>query len=94
MAIVLILFGTNIDNKTVSSILLWNVSVFIALAGNGPLLGHDTQENPMYEGTPVHLIFGLFGLASGFLIYPIFVFLLLTIVDKLYLSKKNNSQEM
>lgn len=89
MAIVLILFGTNIDNKTVSSILLWNVSFFIALAGNGPLLGYDQQGNPMYEGTPVHVFFALFGFASGFLIYPIFVFLILTIVDKLYLTKKN-----
>ena len=85
---ILILTALNIENEKISAIMLWNVAIIGALAGNGPLLGYDAQGNPMYEGTPVHLIFAFLGLASSFLIYPIVVFLILTVINKHRLRKK------
>jgi len=57
-----------------SGILLWQVPLFVRLAGNGPLLGYDAAGQPMYEGTPVHLLFGLIGLAAGVPIYTVATF--------------------
>jgi hypothetical protein len=61
-------------SKPAASVPLWNVTLFVAVAGNGPLLGYDTSGNPMYEGTPVHLVFALVGLSSGFCFYPTLIF--------------------
>ncbi len=81
---ILILIAFSLGSKKIAAILLWNVGLFMILAGNGPLLGYDAQGNPMYEGTPVHLFFGFLGLLSGFLIYPLIVFLILSIANKFY----------
>lgn len=83
----------NIENETIVAILLWNVGLFVVLAGKGPLLGYDEQGNPMYEGTPVHIIFAIFGFVSSFLIYPIMVFLILTVINKIYPQKMNSISE-
>lgn len=74
-------------SKKIAMILLWNVGLFVALAGNGPLLGYDAQGNPMYEGTPVHFVFGLLGILSGFLIYPMIVFVILSVAGNFYPKK-------
>ena len=84
---IITLTAFNVKNEIILAVLLWNVGFFVALAGNGPILGYDQQGNPMYEGTPVHIIFAIFGFASSFLIYPIIVFLILTIVNKLNPTK-------
>jgi hypothetical protein len=70
------------------AILLWNVTFFVRLAGNGPLLGYDEQGNPMYEGTPVHAFFALIGILSTFPIYSIVFFVGFTIKDIFKTKKK------
>lgn len=83
VTIVLLKVGFNVEHKLLSAVLLWNVKFFILLAGNGPFLGYDTQGNPMYEGTPVHLFFALIGIVSGFIIYPTILFLILTLIYRI-----------
>lgn len=74
-ATLILLAAFNLDlPPKVSQILLWNVRFFAKLAGNGPLLGYDQQGNPIYEGTPVHLFFGLVGIISTFPYYSIVFF--------------------
>ncbi len=80
--LLLIAFTIEMPDK-LRGVLLWNVGVFVRLAGNGPLLGYDEQGNPMYEGTPVHLIFGLIGVISTFPIYSVIFFIIFTVKDKL-----------
>lgn len=58
-------------------------AIGLILAGKGPLLGYDQQGNPMYEGTPVHLVFAFLGFLSGFVIYPIIIYIAMTIFQKL-----------
>lgn len=84
VAAILLVIALNIESRTIAAILMWNVYLFVALAGNGPLLGYDAQGNPMYEGTPVHAVFGLLGALSGFLIYPAIAFVVLSIVNQFY----------
>jgi hypothetical protein len=52
-------------------ILLWQVRIFLFIAGKGPILGYDAQGNPLYEGTPVHELAAYFGIFVGFLIYSL-----------------------
>jgi len=93
IAIVLMLIAFNIENKDLAKILMWNLGLFMALAGNGPLLGYDAQGHPMYEGTPVHWLFALLGFASSFVIYPVLAFLALTVVKNFYSRKKTPLSE-
>ena len=61
----------SIGNEKISTVLLWNVVILVRLAGRGPLLGYDAEGNPMHEGTPVHLLAGVFGLLLGIPIYSV-----------------------
>ena len=70
-------------SESIKSWLLWNVPAFVALAGNGPILGQDANGAPIYEGTPVHFLFFIIGLTSGFGIYPLIVFGALTIWSRI-----------
>ena len=88
-AAILLWSAFNLEMPTrVKNILLWNVSFFVKLAGNGPLLGYDQQGNPMYEGTPVHILFYLIGIISTFPYYSIIFFLLVSIWSKLKFKSK------
>jgi hypothetical protein len=49
----------------------------LKLVGPGPLLGYDEHGNPMYEGTPIHMLAGLVGMVLGFLVYWLLCFVLL-----------------
>jgi hypothetical protein len=82
IACFLLIISFSIENQQLTAILLWNVKLFAALAGNGPLLGYDAQGNPMYEGTPILIFFALIGVLSSFVIYPIILFLILTLINK------------
>lgn len=80
---VLLIAGSAEISETVNSWLLWHVPAVVALAGNGPILGHDANGAPIYEGTPVHFAFFIIGLASGFGIYPLIVFSALTVWSRI-----------
>jgi hypothetical protein len=53
------------------------------MAGKGPRF-----PDGGYEGTPIHIIFGLLGFLSGFVIYPIIIFAVMTLWQKFF-SKKD-----
>ena len=67
----------SIEDDQVSRVLLWQLKPVMYLAGTGPLLGYDAQGNPIYEGTPVHIIFGFLGLLLGVPIYAVISFVVL-----------------
>lgn len=64
ITVVLTWTAFSIDNKKLSRALLWQDTILVYLIGPGPLLGHDVQRNPTYEGTPIHMII----LPVGFLL--------------------------
>lgn len=49
--------------------ILWQVNIMQMLVGSGPLLGYDSSGQPMYEGTPVHMVVAYLGLLFGVAIY-------------------------
>jgi hypothetical protein len=67
----------SINNRPLSGVLLWQVVLIAYLLGPGPLLGHDEQGNPMYEGTPVHMLILPVGLFLAVVFYSIVSYLLL-----------------
>ena len=72
----------SIEDERMSRVLLWQLKPMMYLAGPGPLLGYDAQGNPMYEGTPVHIIFGFLGLLLGVPIYSILSFVVLWVLRR------------
>lgn len=54
-----------------SSIVIWNL-IYFAGFGYAPL-GTNSNGEQMYEGTPMVFFFLLFGLAIGFILYPILI---------------------
>lgn len=87
-AILLFVFFNLETPPKVLKILLWNIFFIAKLAGNGPILGYDNQGNPIYEGTSVHLLFGLIGMVSTFPYYSFIFFVFISIWDKLRSGKK------
>lgn len=71
-----------IDDKYVSGALLWPITLMVYLIGPGPILGYDKHGDPMYEGTPAHLLIFLFGLFIGAVIYSIISYFILRAVSK------------
>lgn len=69
--------GLSIDNRPLSGVLLWQVVLIAYLLGPGPLLGHDEQGNPMYEGTPVHMLILPVGLFLCVVFYSVVSYLVL-----------------
>jgi hypothetical protein len=92
-AMLLMISGSEGVSKPVKDVLLWNVNLAVKLAGTGPLLRYNSQGEPMYEGTPVHMFFGLLGLLSTFPIYMIVSFLFLTGLEKLMDKRAGNLQK-
>lgn len=54
--------------------ILWQVTIMQMLAGPCPLLGYDSSGQPMYEGTPVHILAAYFGLLFGVAIYAVLIY--------------------
>ena len=79
---ILVLIGVNTPTEELRSILLWHWEPIYSLAGNGPLLGYAQDGTPMYEGTPVHMLFGFVGMFAGFVIYPVSIFIILSLTDR------------
>lgn len=92
LAGLLVALAWYLNDQRWSSILVWHWRPIYSLAGNGPLLGYKADGSPMYEGTPVHLVFGFVGYFAGFIIYPIAIFLIWTLVDR-FRRKKNNQEK-
>ena len=79
---ILLLSGSAGVSDSTKEVLLWNVHLVAKLAGNGPLLGYNSQGEPIYEGTPVHVFFWFLGLISTFPIYMALSFVFVSIVTK------------
>jgi len=77
ITVVLTWVAFSIENKNVSRVLLWHAAIPVYLVGPGSLLGHDAQGNPIYEGTPVHMLAGFIGLLLGVPIYSVGSYLVL-----------------
>lgn len=86
-----LLFVAGWLSESWQSILLWHWGPIYSLAGNGPILGHRPDGTPMYEGTPVHMLFGLIGLFAGFLIYPTVILIIWWAARKL-ITRSSNKQ--
>lgn len=59
------------------------------LGGIG-LLGYNESGKPMYEGTPILIPILFVGFLSGLIIYPLIIFLILTIWQKFKITKSHN----
>lgn len=66
-----------VENKTIAGALLWQDTLFVYLTGPGPLLGHDDQGNPHYEGTPILALILPVGYLVSVGIYSLMTFLFL-----------------
>jgi hypothetical protein len=56
---------------------VWNVILFVRLAGPGLMIGHYPDGRPMYEGTPAHVVFAALGTLAGVLLYALVVYALM-----------------
>jgi hypothetical protein len=83
LAGVLLSLAIYLNDPFWSQAMIWHWKPIYSLAGNGPLLHYDAAGNPIYEGTPIHLLFNLIGVFAGFVIYPILFVLLTSIVSML-----------
>ena len=63
--------------------ILWQSQLMLHLVGNGPLLGYRNGQ-PMYEGTPVHVVAFYTGLILGAAIY--------WLIGYLFLKKWHNNR--
>jgi len=78
-------------SQSTKDVLLWNVGMFVKLAGERPIMSYDPSSGkPRYEGTPEREFFGTVGLVSTFPIYMMFSFLLLTIGNHILRKKPTN----
>lgn len=51
-----------------STAILWQVTLMHHLVGPGPILGYKDGQ-PIYEGTPVHMVAAFVGLGLGAIVY-------------------------
>lgn len=78
----LIWASASIGNEKVSRVLLWHAAIPVYLVGEGPLLGHDEQGEPIHEGSPVGMLAGLVGLLMGVPIYSAASYLALLAITR------------
>ena len=66
----------------ITKVLLWNLIVFNFL-GRGAPVGYMPTGEPIYDGATGYGGFSVESILTGFIIYPILVFLILTTVSKI-----------
>ncbi len=59
------------------NVLLWNVALMLTLPGAKYPIGHHADGSPMYEGTPVTLLYMVVGVVVGVFVYSYVSYLLL-----------------
>jgi hypothetical protein len=69
-----------------SNEILWQVKLMFYIVGPGPILGYENGQ-PLYEGTPIHMVAAYVGLGLGVVVYWIVSYWLI----KKWHSKVNNS---
>jgi hypothetical protein len=72
-----------VDPPTLVKLLLWPMDLIGPAVGK--MLPHGnigTVEHPVYEGTPLDLLAGLWLAVFSILLYPVFTFVLLTVVSR------------
>jgi hypothetical protein len=71
-----------IDSEPAYVVLLWQFQLLVLLhnlvLGPGPLLGHDAQGQPIYEGTPVIFFVLFIGILIGVPIYSCLSYFVMT----------------
>jgi len=73
----------DVDPPTLVKLLLWPMDLIGPAVGK--MLPHGnigTVEHPVYEGTPLDLLAGLLLAVFSILLYPVFTFVLLTVVSR------------
>jgi hypothetical protein len=56
--------------------ILWQVTLMQYLVGPGPILGYRHGQ-PLYEGTPVHMVAAYIGLGIGLIVYWVIGFFII-----------------
>lgn len=65
----------------VTKVLVWNIIAFNFL-GRGSPVGYLSNGDPIYDGDSTYGGFSLASILTGFIIYPVLIFLVLMIVRK------------
>ena len=93
ITVALIWASASIGNDRVSRVLLWQAAIPAYLVGRGPLLGHDEQGEPIYEGSPVGVLAGFVGLLMGVPVYSAASYLALLALTRSGAKKDDEESE-
>ena len=83
----------DVDPPTLVNLLLW--PIYLLGPAVGKMLPHGnigTIEHPVYEGTPLDLLAGVSLAIFSILLYPVFTFVLLTVVSRVQ-SRRPSTRE-
>ena len=70
-------------------VLMWPMELIGPVVGRMLPRGNiGTVEHPVYEGTPLDFVAGFFLIIFSLLFYPVFTFVLLTIVSRVQLRRR------
>ncbi len=69
-------FSDNCDSK-IAATALWQVNLLSKTIPPGPVIGNDTNGQPVYEGSPVFIFILLMGVLAGIPIYTFIIYLVL-----------------
>lgn len=70
----------------IKKILVWNIIVF-RFVGRGDPVDYMPNGSPIYDGSSGYLGFSVESILTGFIIYPVFIFVILTVLDKVRTRK-------
>jgi hypothetical protein len=71
----------------ITRVLIWNISLF-SFWGRGQPVGYMPNGEPVYDGSLTYGGYSLASISTGFVIYPILIFILFTAL--LSIRKKRN----
>ena len=63
-----------------SAEILWQVTLMYHLVGSGPILGYRNGQ-PIYEGTPVHMVAAYIGIGIGVIVYWVIGFFIMRLYN-------------